>query len=108
MKPSERFMKKKMVRTPGGKTKIRLLRGKKTKVVCAITKKRITSANNQASAKTEKRPSVMFGGVLSTKSRDKVFENTIKVKLGIKKEEDLNLTVRKYVKQAIKKVGNNL
>ena len=109
MKPSDRVKKRKMVVTPSGKAKIRVIRHKKTKVSCAITKKPITSANNNPLlSKTEKRPSVIFGGVLSVKARNVVFENTIKVKLGIKKEEDLNLTTKKYVKQAIKKVGVNL
>ncbi|MDD4983491.1 MAG: hypothetical protein PHH82_01470 [Candidatus ainarchaeum sp.] len=106
MRPSERVMKKKKVRVPGGESRISLIRQKKTKVSCGICKDRILSANNNRGlSKTEKRPSVVFGGVLCSTCRDKVFENAIKVKIGAKKEDDLTVTMKKFVSQAIKRIG---
>ena len=58
-------------------------------------------------SKTERRPEIIFGGVLCSNCRSLVFENAIKVKLGVKKEDDLNLTMKKFVSQAIKRVGLN-
>ncbi len=108
MRPSERFMKKKKVRTPGGKTVIRFIRTDKTKVSCGMCKAKISSASNSPKlSKTERRPEIIFGGVLCSNCRSLVFENAIKVKLGVKKEDDLNLTMKKFVSQAIKRVGLN-
>ncbi|PIU02760.1 MAG: hypothetical protein COT55_01835 [Candidatus Diapherotrites archaeon CG09_land_8_20_14_0_10_32_12] len=106
MRPGARVMKKKRVRVPSGESRVSLIRQKKTKVSCGMCNERILSANNSRGlSKTEKRPSVLFGGVLCSTCRDKVFENTIKVKIGAKKEEDLTITMRKFVSQAIKRIG---
>lgn len=108
MKPSERVMKKKKVKTPNGETRTVLIRKDKTKVSCGICGIKISSASNDPNkSKTEKRPEIIFGGVLCARCRESVLENAIKVKLNVKKEEDLNLTMKKFVSQAIKKVGLN-
>lgn len=108
MKPSERFMKKKHVRVPSGESRIRLIRRDRTKVRCGLCGAKISCAsNNPKLSKTEKRPSVLFGGILCSKCRDNIFENAIKVKLGVKSIDDLNLTQKKFVLQAIKRVGSN-
>jgi ribosomal protein L34E len=108
MKPSERVMKRKHVRVPSGESKIRLIRHKKTKVSCGLCGMKISSASNSPKlSKTERRPTILFGGVLCSTCRDAVFENAIKVRLGVKSMDDLNLTMKKFVQQAIKKVGVN-
>ena len=56
-------------------------------------------------AKTKRRPSILFGGILSSKARDIVFEEAIKVKTGIKNINDVNIKYRQYVLEAYKKIG---
>jgi len=108
MKPSERVMKRKHVRVPSGESKLRLIRHDKTKVSCGLCRVKISSASNDPKlSKTERRPTILFGGVLCSICRDAVFENAIKVKLGVKKVDDLNLTMKKFVQQAINRVGVN-
>lgn len=50
-------------------------------------------------SKTEKRPSVRFGGILCSKCRRTMFEEAIKVKEGVKKKEDVDLSIKKYVNE---------
>ena len=55
-------------------------------------------------AKSKKRPSAMFGGVLCSKCRNIVFDEAIKVNQESKKIEDVSLDIKNYVDSALKKV----
>jgi len=85
--PHERSSEKKFVRVPGGKTTIKYFKGKGKKQHCALCKNilhgvfhSINRSKVSKLSKTQRRPSVPFGGVLCSKCRVKVFEETIKVK----------------------------
>ncbi len=43
----------------------------------------------------------MFGGTLSSKARTLVFEDAIRVKLGLKELEEIPLNEKKFVEQAL-------
>lgn len=60
-----------------------------------------TISQTRAMSKTEKRPSVAFGGILSASARKQVFEESAAIKSGEKKLSDVNLSYRKYVSQAL-------
>ncbi len=93
----KRTMKRKFVKTPS-KTKKVYFREDKQEKNCAITKQKLLGTSNKKSSKeskTQKRPSVPFGGVLSTKAREQVFIEVGKVVAGIKKIDDVNQKYRK-------------
>ncbi|MBT7241787.1 MAG: hypothetical protein HN878_04830, partial [Candidatus Diapherotrites archaeon] len=54
-------------------------------------------------SKSQKRPSVPFGGVLSSKPREQVFTEYGKVMAGVKTIDEVGQTYRKYVKQIMEK-----
>ncbi|MFA5357928.1 MAG: 50S ribosomal protein L34e [archaeon] len=105
-KPYQRTLKKKIRKSSSKKTRI-FVREKPSKKRCPVTGEalkgvphaRKCKANKQS--KTEKRPSVPFGGVLSSKAREQVFIETGKIVAGVKKIDDVNNKYRKYVKQAL-------
>jgi large subunit ribosomal protein L34e len=103
-----RMKKKKYRRTPGSKTVVHYTRHKITKAECPVTKKRLHGTGNQTKSsirklsKTRKRPSVKFGGVLSAKARRTIWDEAALVLLGKKNINDVSMTIRKYVKQALK------
>jgi ribosomal protein L34E len=100
----KRTMKKKAKRTPS-KTKEFYYRGKNVKATCAITGNTLAGTKQcNKESKTQKRPSVPFGGVLSSKAREAVFTELGKVVAGIKEINDVDQKYRKYVKQAMKRV----
>lgn len=109
-KPHEMTMKKKFTRTISGKVKVSYSRDKPSKHHCAICKGILHgTAHNKSVAevsklsKTQKRPSVIFGGVLCTKCRKAVMEDSAKVISEVKTIDDINLTRRKYVEVIINK-----
>jgi ribosomal protein L34E len=107
--PGERSKKKKFIRTIK-KVKIVHPKKKAKKQTDPITGKKLAGVPHGKKkgklniAKTKKRPTAPFGGILSGKSRKKVIEETIKVKLGLKKIEDVSLSEKKFVEQANKKI----
>ncbi|MBN2127050.1 MAG: 50S ribosomal protein L34e [Candidatus Diapherotrites archaeon] len=107
--PGERSKKKKFVRVIS-KTKIMHPKKKASKHIDPITGKPLAGVPHGKKrgklniAKTKKRPSAVFGGVLSGESRRKVIEEAAKVKLGLKKIEDVPMKERKFVEQAMKKI----
>ena len=109
VKPSEKAMKRKSKRTPGG-TKETFHKNKPSKLTCAVTGdclKGVPHAKKSKVSKlskTKKRPSVPFGGILSSKAREQVFIETGKVVAGIKTVEDVDEKYKKYVKQAITRI----
>ena len=106
--PNKRRMQYDTKKVPSG-VKREYFKGKHKKIKCAITGKNLagvpneTKANLRKHSKTEKRPSVPFGGVLSGEAREEVFVELGKVVAGIKPMEDVDIKYRKYVKQAMKR-----
>jgi ribosomal protein L34E len=101
----KRTMKRKFVKTPSKTTKVYYRDGKQEKN-CAITGKKLsgtTSKKASKESKTQKRPSVPFGGILSTKARKQVFTEVGKIKAKIKKIDDVDQKYRKFVKQVLKR-----
>ena len=109
-KPHEMTMKKKFTRQISGKVKISYHREKSSKHHCAICKGILHGTAHSKSvaevsklSKTQKRPSVIFGGVLCTKCRKAVMEDSAKVISEMKKIDDVNLKRRKYVEIIVKR-----
>ena len=105
--PGQKTKKKKKRRTPSGSREY-YVREKTAKRSCAICKGQLhgvphgkTVAGVSKLSKTEKRPSVPFGGVLCTKCRRQVFEERAKVENGLKKAEDLDLMIKKFVENKV-------
>lgn len=106
--PWQRRLKKKFRKSASGSKPVRYSK-KKVVAKCAITKEKLfgvantTKAGLSKKSKTEKRPSVPFGGVLSGKAREKVFIELGKVVAGIKNIDDVDYKYRTYVKQVLKR-----
>jgi len=109
-KPSDRRLNKKFVKVPSGKTKEVRYRTGGRKASCGLCAKPLQGTPKgkvseiRKLSRTEKRPSVMFGGVLCNACRDKVFEDAIKVKFKTKAIADVKVSLRKYVDQAVKAI----
>jgi ribosomal protein L34E len=103
----KRAMKKKTRKTPSGNT-TKYFREETAKKVCAITKKPLLGVQHsqkktKKNSKTSKRPSVPFGGILSSTAREKVFIELAKVVSGEKEINDVDQKYRKFVSQAMKR-----
>ncbi|MFH1751342.1 MAG: hypothetical protein ABH821_00150 [archaeon] len=110
VKPGDRTKKKKFVRTPKGKSK-RITKAKRpSKQSCALCKSKLlgviqgSSNKRKNTAKTKKRPSVVFGGVLCSKCRTRVFEEGIMLKSGVKKLDEIELRLHSYIKQIERRI----
>lgn len=104
----KRSMKKKAIKTPS-KNSTKYFRGKNSKKKCSITKKVLAGVTHdekkaKKQSKTQKRPNVPFGGILSSKAREKVFIETGKVAAGVKKIDEIDQKYRKFVVQIIGKI----
>jgi len=110
VKPGHRRLKKKFVRVPSGKAKIKYERKGGKQSVCGICKVKLQGTpKGKASQikklpRTKKRPEVIFGGILCSKCRDSVFEEAIKVKTKYKGHDDVKVSLRKYVNQILAKI----
>lgn len=77
----KRVKKKKYVRTPGGKTVKHYVNDKKSAAECMVTGEVLSGTGNQnrhkirKKAATKRRPSVKFGGVLSSTARRQLWDN---------------------------------
>ena len=105
-KRSDRSKKTKFRRNASGKSERIFVKGKTKKHKCALCKGVLhgvphskTSAEVRKLAKTKRRPTALFAGVLCTKCRSKVVVEAAKAEAGIKKIEDIELRLQKYVKQ---------
>jgi ribosomal protein L34E len=103
----KRTQKRKSKRTPSKTTK-EYFRGRNSKPKCAISKKPLQGMTHEKTkrskkSKTQKRPSVPFGGILGGKAREKVFTELGKVLAGVKKIDDVDQKYRTFVKQAMKR-----
>jgi len=100
VKLSERRMRSKKVRTPGGRTRVELKRRMPSKNCCALCGARLHGMPKQRPsdagklAKTEKRPERVFAGVLCGKCVARVLKE--KARAGQGMETDLGRF--KYVK----------
>jgi ribosomal protein L34E len=108
VKPFEKTLKQKDRKTMS-ETKRVFEHEKPKKVKCPVTGKPLSGVAHaikckaQKLSKTQKRPSVPFGGTLSTKAREQVFIETGKVISGIKNIDDVDNKYKQYVMQAIKR-----
>jgi len=104
-----RVKKKKFRKTPGGKTVKHYSRSKKSKARDMITGQVLAGTGNQEkssvrkTAKTKRRPSAAFGGVLSGKTRKEFWENYALVESGRKEMTEVPSKIKKLL---IAKIGN--
>jgi ribosomal protein L34E len=103
--------KKRAFRKTAKQTKVIVRKKKARKMRCAVTKEVLHGVPHGAKkaklsklSKTQKRPSVPFGGLLGGKARVLVITETAKVKMGIKKMEEVEIDLRKYVNQMQQRV----
>jgi ribosomal protein L34E len=110
--PWQRRLKKKFKKSASG-SKPERYSEKKSITKCPITGKKLSGVPNTTKAglskksKTEKRPSVPFGGILSGKARQEVFIELGKVVAGIKEINDVDFKYRGYVKQVLNRAKQN-
>lgn len=90
--------------------KIKLVRGKAGKRECSICGKQLAGVPHGATksgvgklSKTQKRPSVPFGGVLCTECRAVTAEETAKIIAG-KKIGDIDLRFRPFIEASLKRL----
>ncbi|MAG18015.1 MAG: hypothetical protein CL944_00910 [Candidatus Diapherotrites archaeon] len=99
-----RVKKKKFRKTPGSNTAIQYTRDKNSKARDPITGKQLSGTGNQSKAivrglaKSKRRPSVAFGGILGSKTRREVWENYALVDSGRKDITDIPIKLKKFVK----------
>ena len=108
VKPSERRKKKKFRRTPGGKTNRVSLKKRPSAKKCQLCGSKLSgtlSGRKEVKASlSQKRPSAPFAGRLCNVCRAVVMEEALKVKLGVKKEEEVEPRLRGAVSEALKKI----
>lgn len=107
---ANRVKKKKFVRTITGVKKRYFKDRNKGKHKCGLchsilysTVRNVRRKLNK-SAKSARRPSVIFGGVLCSKCRVNIIEEAIKVKTAIKNIEDTNIKERPYIQIMLNKM----
>lgn len=107
----ERASEKKFVRTTSGKAKVVYFKGKSKKHHCALCKKILHGVPHSHSvyemsklSKTQKKPSVAFGGVLCSSCRRDVLEEAIKVKVQQKEMRDVAFKIKNFVGMALNMV----
>ncbi len=110
-KPKDKNKKKKFRRSPKGKSKVYYTKAKKGKHKCALCTKILHGVPHSKStgkitklSKTKKRPSIVFGGILCSECRTKILDEAVKVISKTKKEEDLELKSKPYIKQMAKMI----
>ena len=102
-----RVKKKIFKRTPGGNVKIHYTKKKRDYAECAITGQKLHGTGNQSKshirskAKTHRRPSVKFGGMLSSSARKQIWENLALVETGKKSMHEVPAGIRHFVKDAM-------
>lgn len=108
-KPMNRGRKYKMRKTSSETKKVHF-KGKGKKKVCAIKGIALSGTSKEKKgkmskeSKTQRRPSVPFGGILSGPAREEVFIELGKVAAGIKTLDEVDGKYKKYVQQALKRV----
>jgi len=105
-KRSDRSKKKKFRKTSGEKAKRIFVRGKTGKHHCALCEKVLHGVPHSKKpsevrklAKTKRRPSAIFAGVLCNQCRAQIAEEAAKVEAKAKKISEVELRFRIYVNQ---------
>ena len=105
-KKSDRSKKKKFRRKASGKSKRVFVRGKAGKHKCALCERVLHGvphgkrpAEVRKLAKTKRRPTGLFGGVLCSKCRAKVVAEAANVEAKAKNIGEVEVRLQKYVKQ---------
>ena len=102
-KPGDKTKKKKKRRVTSGSREY-FEREKTSKAVCGLCGsqlhgmphgKKVSEVSKMS--KTEKRPSVPFGGVLCTKCRRMVAEERAKLESGTKQASEIEIRIKKFV-----------
>jgi len=104
--PGKRHQKKKFVKVTKSTKEIRF-RDSSKGALCGICHKKlqgVPKGDLRKLSKTEKRPSILFGGVLCNTCRDSVFDDAIMLKVGIVKDSDISFKKKTYVTQALKHI----
>ncbi|MBI2597710.1 MAG: 50S ribosomal protein L34e [Candidatus Diapherotrites archaeon] len=103
----ERSSEKKFVKLTAGKTKIKYFKGKPKKHHCALCQGMLFGVPHSHKihelaklSKTQKRPTVVFGGVLCSNCRKKVFEETAKVSQNLKSIDEVSFKIKEFVQTA--------
>ena len=110
MRPKDRFAKKRFRKTPKQTKRVTAKKktGKRHCCVCGKIMHGTPSGKNIAQsrrlAKTEKRPSAMFAGLLCNQCRAMVLEEALKIKYAGKKQEESSIRLGKFVEEAMKKI----
>ena len=101
--PGEKTLKKKKRKTSKG-SKDYYVRDKTGKSVCALCGATLHGSTGgrrdsevRKLAKTKRRASVPFGGVLCTKCRRVVAEEKAKLEAGLKEDSQIDLNIKKFV-----------
>jgi len=103
--PAKRHLKKKFVKVTKSTKEIRF-RDTSKGHNCAICGKKLQGVPKPSKklSKTEKRPSVMFGGILCSVCRNQVFDDAIMLKIGLIEEKDVSFKKKYYITQALKHI----
>ncbi|MBI5225066.1 50S ribosomal protein L34e [Candidatus Micrarchaeota archaeon] len=96
-------VKKRSVKTPGGRV-VNIYKPKKVgKAICGLCGNKLNAVPNRSSsgmrklAKTQKRPERMFGGVLCGNDLRMLIKEKIRMESGIILREEVDLTHLKYI-----------
>ena len=102
---SDRTKKKKFRKTGSGTKRI-FVKDKPGKHKCALCSRVMhgtphgkTSAEVRKLAKTKRRPTALFAGILCNKCRGNIVEEAAKVEAKAKSFDEVELILRKYVEQ---------
>jgi len=105
-KRSDRSKKKKFRRSASGKSKRIFVKDKPGKHHCALCKRVLHGvphgkdiAKVRKLGKTKRRPTALFAGVLCSKCRPMVVTEAAKVDAKVKKLDEVELRLQRYVKQ---------
>lgn len=109
---SERRKARKFYRAPSGETRMTFFKEKASKKTCGLcgeTLHGVLHGKRKTQvlqlSKSQRRPSVLFGGVLCSSCRTEIIEEAVKVKTGLKNLSEVGFVERKFVEMAMNKVG---
>ncbi|MBI5553303.1 MAG: hypothetical protein HY917_01030 [Candidatus Diapherotrites archaeon] len=106
---TQRTRKKKMVRTPG-KTSRRFVGTKARPHASALSGRPLSGVTHgkrgkvNKHSKTQKRPTVPFGGLLNGPDRRRIMEQAARVRHGFKTIQAVNLKEQILIQQALSKI----
>ena len=108
MDKNKRWSARKHKRVPSSKSVIHIANEKHSKHTCASCEKilhGVPHGKNKSDisklSKTQRRPSVVFGGILCPECRTVVIQEAAKVKYGLKDKNRIDLKMKKYIDQAM-------